>query len=593
MSAAKKYKLHKSPLGSAKAPCAFYSRGECRNGDACKFSHDVSVPVQGKGRKPSISDSSSVVSSESSDSSSDEAPSRPSSSGNANGNVGKATKFSQDEDLQKLLQEKSRILKQFDDAILQRREAEKGKVKASEKPKKGKGKQKRSAQDADSPLAPQQASSKKRKKESMACVAPPSSLHPMFSSTAFPVSSFKTQGEGGGSSNKNTVNSSSSSNNSNNNDDKQQPVKRSKSPAKEEIKKPELPQPANPATSEAKRWNELVKKTRSHKRFNGCMALLSANSSSEDWFHPVSYDNLQSGDPRHESGPIPKTIALDCEMVETTDPLSGRTDSKALARLSVIDGCNPENVLIDTLVKPYWPVTDYRTRINGITEESLKDCQFTLRHAQKFMHDLCTSQTVLIGHAISNDLAALKMVHFRVVDSSFLFSFDAENPDPSNRIPSLKDCVASILGDKMPATHDSVNDSRQSMNLCLSFLNNGGQLKDVVKTSKAPQKNENNTPDKLFVHRIAEGTTSARLIELLKEKTKIEPLSVGMLNFGPVGDGSRGKCLVQFKSEKLAKAAFSKLRSEVKTDNSGKEQKKLKFNTPDGLVDYFYVRKNV
>ena len=37
----KKKKLRKVAEGSGKAPCAFYARGDCRNGDQCEFSHEV------------------------------------------------------------------------------------------------------------------------------------------------------------------------------------------------------------------------------------------------------------------------------------------------------------------------------------------------------------------------------------------------------------------------------------------------------------------------------------------------------------------------------------------------------------------------
>ena len=194
--------------------------------------------------------------------------------------------------------------------------------------------------------------------------------------------------------------------------------------------------------------------------------------------------SLPQSDPRRNAKKLPRLLAMDCEMVETKDPLTGKVDAKALARLSVIDGSNPSNVLIDTLVKPYWPVTDYRTRINGITASSLKDCVFTLRHAQKFMSDLCSSETVIAGHAVHNDLISLKMRHFRVIDSAFLFAtVDGFESGP----PSLKDAAKCVLGVDMPESHDSVNDARQSMALLQSYLDAGEAQKEewrIVRTKR-------------------------------------------------------------------------------------------------------------
>ena len=47
---------------------------------------------------------------------------------------------------------------------------------------------------------------------------------------------------------------------------------------------------------------------------------------------------------------------------------------------------------MNTLVKPEWPVKDYRTWVNGIKKEDLEGVEFTLRHAQMFMNALCSNQ---------------------------------------------------------------------------------------------------------------------------------------------------------------------------------------------------------
>ena len=49
---------------------------------------------------------------------------------------------------------------------------------------------------------------------------------------------------------------------------------------------------------------------------------------------------------------LPSVIALDCEMCETMDPVTGDKIGNALIRLSVINGQDPAEVIIDTLVAP-------------------------------------------------------------------------------------------------------------------------------------------------------------------------------------------------------------------------------------------------
>jgi hypothetical protein len=41
-------------------------------------------------------------------------------------------------------------------------------------------------------------------------------------------------------------------------------------------------------------------------------------------------------------------------MCETEDPITGQKDGTTLIRLSVVNGLNPAQVLIDTLVQPTW-----------------------------------------------------------------------------------------------------------------------------------------------------------------------------------------------------------------------------------------------
>ena len=107
---------------------------------------------------------------------------------------------------------------------------------------------------------------------------------------------------------------------------------------------------------------------------------------------------------------VPSVIAIDCEMCETADPVTGVKES-ALIRLSIINGMNPSEVLIDVLVVPANPITDMRSHIHGITEEHLKDQKFTLRQAQAFLYNLCSDRTIIVGHSVHNDLKALHFQH--------------------------------------------------------------------------------------------------------------------------------------------------------------------------------------
>jgi RNA exonuclease 1 len=83
-----------------------------------------------------------------------------------------------------------------------------------------------------------------------------------------------------------------------------------------------------------------------------------------------------------------------------------------------VDGVNPSEVLLDSLVAPNWPISEMRTRIHGIAESNLTGVTFTLRHAQAFLMKVCSDQTIIVGHALHHDLRALKLQH-KYVSSSF------------------------------------------------------------------------------------------------------------------------------------------------------------------------------
>lgn len=104
-------------------------------------------------------------------------------------------------------------------------------------------------------------------------------------------------------------------------------------------------------------------------------------------------------------------VALDCEMCQTMDPLTGEKDNGALIRISLINGLNPSEVLLDTLVLPAWPVSEMRSHIHGINKEQLHGVTFTLRHAQAALANLLTDRTILVGHGLSNDLKAMRLKH--------------------------------------------------------------------------------------------------------------------------------------------------------------------------------------
>jgi RNA exonuclease 1 len=273
----------------------------------------------------------------------------------------------------------------------------------------------------------------------------------------------------------------------------------------------------------------------------------------------------------------PAVIALDCEMCETQDPVSGARDSKALCRVSIVNGQDPSEILLDTLVKPSWPIIDYRTRFHGITPQDLEPVQCTLRHVQAFLMALCSHETVMVGHAVHNDLMALKMEHYCVADSSFLFPVQ----DSATAFASLKTLASTFLQQDMPTIHDSVLDARTALQCVLYFRDHPGKVKAVERSHSKGGGGE--FAKQLLVHRIPKPCLATHLEQMFLQHTRIQPTLVPEIEFS----GDTGKAIVVFLSAQHCNLAFETLQGPADTDNSGRSQKKVYLRTGS----YVRVRK--
>ena len=325
-----------------------------------------------------------------------------------------------------------------------------------------------------------------------------------------------------------------------------------------------------------RKWLDLVKETQAHPEFASIFDYTKYKEQDIPGDHWVKTKPF--GDWCKD---FPQAIAIDCEMCETTDPVSGQKNHNALCRVSIVNAEKPDEVLLDTLVKPAWPVSNYRTWVNGIKQEDLEPVQFTLRHAQAFMMALCSEETVILGHAIHNDFAAMRVEHYCGGDSALLF----KAKDSPTATVSLKDLAQAVLKKEMPTVHDSVNDARTAL-LCLDhYREQKGKVEEVVRTpSNKNGLTGTRTHHQLFVHRIPKVCKTSHLSKMFLEHTSIEPEEVEEIDFSA---GHAGKTYVNFKSPRHATLAFNTLAGTGEPDKSGRLQKKVYLR--DG--DYVRIRK--
>ncbi|OGM41069.1 putative exonuclease [Aspergillus bombycis] len=116
-----------------------------------------------------------------------------------------------------------------------------------------------------------------------------------------------------------------------------------------------------------------------------------------------------------------RAVVLDCEMVQV------RRWQREVAFLSAVDFLTGE-VLINNYVRPTGKVTDWTTRISGITPAAMAKAVAQgqaldgWQSARQELYKYIDAQTILIGHALNSDLDVLGIYHLRVVDSVILAS---------------------------------------------------------------------------------------------------------------------------------------------------------------------------
>lgn len=200
-------------------------------------------------------------------------------------------------------------------------------------------------------------------------------------------------------------------------------------------------------------------------RYTCCKSMLGSRGCSTARFH------VWSGTRPGMNGPLEGYVrarsprggvyAVDAEMCYTTAGLE-------LASIAVIaaDG----RVVYRSLVKPSSPVVDHNTRFSGIRPRDLARATKTLRDVQNDILGFVGTDTILIGHALDNDLRALKLLHTAVIDTCALYPH--ARGFPLRR--SLRALSEELLGRSVQrgsAGHSPLEDARAAMDLVLHKVN--------------------------------------------------------------------------------------------------------------------------
>ncbi|KIZ03702.1 Small RNA degrading nuclease 1 [Monoraphidium neglectum] len=182
----------------------------------------------------------------------------------------------------------------------------------------------------------------------------------------------------------------------------------------------------------------LVARTRAHPKFQRCYSFPSWE---KGW---IRTSRLRPDGA--EAAAAPLLLGLDCEMCATSK------SSNALLSLAVVDQSGA--VLLRELVKPEGKVVDLRTAITGITKDDLTGVTARRSDAAARLAAMLGPDTILVGHSLSADLAALKLDHQPVIDTALLYSYKGL----SQATPSLVHLAQQLLGRKLRAGNSGDGD---------------------------------------------------------------------------------------------------------------------------------------
>ncbi|KAF9513244.1 hypothetical protein BS47DRAFT_1372581 [Hydnum rufescens UP504] len=157
----------------------------------------------------------------------------------------------------------------------------------------------------------------------------------------------------------------------------------------------------------------------------------------------------ESGEPKQGALDV---CAMDCEMIYTTAGMS-------VARVSVVDGKGER--VFDEHVRMSEGV---QVLFSGIS--SLSEAVFDLDHVRLALGAYIGPNTIVIGHALENDLKTLRMIHGKVIDTCAIYPH--KMGPPYRR--ALRDLARDYLGQFIQTGggstgHSSLEDARATLDL--------------------------------------------------------------------------------------------------------------------------------
>ncbi|OGM44257.1 RNA exonuclease [Aspergillus bombycis] len=213
----------------------------------------------------------------------------------------------------------------------------------------------------------------------------------------------------------------------------------------------------------------------------------------------------------HETSPTRRSVvAIDCEMVQVG---RGQNEVVQVCAVDVLSG----EILVDKAVVPTKPVTDWCTPWSGMTAGRLEDMRRKGKtvngweEARAEVLKFVDGDTILVGHALRNDVRALGMMHAKALDTATVTKHAVSKGmvgSGCKRTWKLKTLCQDFLGINIQQSrngHDCVEDTLATREVLLWCVRNPDKLKNwaakqcaaiqaVVSSCSSAQEREESIP---------------------------------------------------------------------------------------------------
>ncbi|RFU35492.1 hypothetical protein B7463_g856, partial [Scytalidium lignicola] len=223
----------------------------------------------------------------------------------------------------------------------------------------------------------------------------------------------------------------------------------------------------------------------------GCISLSTHYYANLDPQVAVRYQSYAYTPPASPSKPKFQAVVLDCEMAHVK---GGGAEVIFLSAVDFITGA----VLLNHYVRPERIILDWSTRIHGITRFEVDaaaargEALLGWNGAREALWRLIDESTILVGHALRNDLDVLRLIHPRIVDSAILTREAVGEARQWGLDTLCRELLHIKFRDNKKSTHDCMEDVLATRDVVLWCIQHEDELQKwaQIKRSEEERKRE-------------------------------------------------------------------------------------------------------